>query len=82
MSVLAVRRLEHRGELFDDADGVRTGTAQTLSEVTFTPSVHVAPGCTVRAEVRYDHSNEMPFLNEEHPSRQQLTAAFNAVYAM
>ena len=68
-----------RGEVFDDRDGLRTGTPQTLEEATADVQVHLAADAHLRAEVRYDHSNMMSFGDAMDPQRHQVTAALNAV---
>ena len=68
-----------RGEVFDDQDGYRTGTAQTLEEGTATVQVHLTDDAHVRAEVRYDHSDEMSFGGTTSPSTHQVTAAVDAI---
>lgn len=50
-----------RGEYFKDPDGTRTGTAQTLKEVTFTPEFKVARSLIVRPEYRHDWSDKGVF---------------------
>jgi len=54
-----------RGELFDDEDGARSGTHQTLWEVTQTLTYKVpdVTGLLVRAEYRHDNSNAHVFSN-------------------
>lgn len=54
-----------RGELFDDQDGARSGTHQTLWEITqtFTYKVPDVTGLLVRAEYRHDQGNEHVFTN-------------------
>jgi hypothetical protein len=56
-----------RGELFDDEDGERSGTHQTLWEITqtFTYKVPDVTGLLVRAEYRHDQSNEHVFTNND-----------------
>ena len=49
--------LSARGEMFDDRDGARTGTAQTLREVTVTPELRLTPHLLLRADARLDHSD-------------------------
>ncbi|MCE9577962.1 MAG: porin [Deltaproteobacteria bacterium] len=71
-----------RAEFFDDKDGARTGLAQTLIEGTLTGTLHLQGGLHVRAEVRFDHSDEKPFGDDPmDPSSSQVTAALNAVAA-
>jgi hypothetical protein len=54
-----------RGELFDDEDGERSGTHQTLWELTqtFTYKVPDVTGLLVRAEYRHDQANAHTFSN-------------------
>lgn len=50
-----------RGEMFDDADGVRTGVKQKLTEITFTPEFRLAQNFALRADLRYDMSDQKVF---------------------
>ena len=50
-----------RGEMFDDADGVRTGVKQKLTEITVTPEFRLAEQFVLRADVRYDMSDQKVF---------------------
>jgi hypothetical protein len=68
-----------RGEVFDDADGYRTGTSQTLEEGTATVQVHLSDDAHLRAEVRFDHSDQMSFGGTSSPTDHQVTAAVNAL---
>ena len=54
-----------RGEFFDDEDGAKTGTAQTLWELTQTVTWHVpeVTGLLARLEYRHDNSNVEIFPN-------------------
>jgi hypothetical protein len=54
-----------RGEFFDDKDGARTGTAQTLWELTQTVTYHVPQvnGLQCRLEYRHDNSDVQIFPN-------------------
>ena len=71
-----------RAEWFWDRDGYRTGTAQTLGEVTFTPEFKIQDNMLVRAEVRYDISSEHFFENSEGGGRKyQTTIALQGLYA-
>ncbi len=54
-----------RGETFDDKDGVRTGTAQKLTEVTVTPEFRLAGGLILRPEYRHD-SSDKSVLRQRH----------------
>jgi hypothetical protein len=53
--------LSMRAEYFKDKDGVRTGTAQLLKEITITPEIRLAQGLAVRPEYRHDWSDEKVF---------------------
>ena len=46
-----------RAEVFNDSDGVRTGKAQTVWELTPTLAYQFLPGLTFRAEYRHDESS-------------------------
>jgi len=70
--------LSLRGEEFDDPQGFRTGTAQSLTEVTVTPEIRVPGGLVVRPEYRHDTSNAKSFDNETKKS--QDTIALGAMY--
>lgn len=50
-----------RSEFFDDVDGVRTGTKQTLWEITPTLTYEILPGLKFRAEYRHDESDKRFF---------------------
>ncbi len=69
-----------RAEVFDDPDGVRTGTPQTLSELTLTPELKLAPGFVVRADLRLDHSTRDVFEKEAGLTGTQPTVLLNALY--
>jgi hypothetical protein len=69
-----------RGEWMDDEDGARTGVAQTLKEVTFTPEVRVWRGFYLRGEVRHDLSDQSVFEDESGMKKSQTTFALNAFY--
>ncbi|MEA2624730.1 MAG: hypothetical protein QOD06_775 [Candidatus Binatota bacterium] len=53
-----------RGEVFDDSDGARTGTKQTLTEFTFTGKYFVNDHLTLWGEFRHDDSDEDSFVDE------------------
>ncbi len=71
-----------RAEVFDDRDGARTGTAQTLTELTLTPELKVTPHLTFRADLRLDSSDRPVF--EDHggalSKKSQPTVLLNALY--
>ncbi len=50
-----------RGDFFNDPQGVRTGTPQTLKEVTFTPTFKVGENLFIRPEYRLDWSDVKSF---------------------
>jgi hypothetical protein len=68
-----------RGEVFADPTAVRTGAAQTLSEVTVTPGVKLAKHVILRGDLRFDHSTTDVFETRDGQSARQLTAALNAL---
>ncbi len=71
-----------RGEWFRDDDGVRTGTAQDLYAVTFTPTFKVTDNVVVRPEVRADFSEENVFEDDDGAFTEdtQVTGAVNAIF--
>jgi putative OmpL-like beta-barrel porin-2 len=68
-----------RGEGFDDRAAVRTGTPQTLSEVTITPEIRVTPHLVVRADLRRDWSDRDAFVNRGRSVGQQTTVLLNVL---
>jgi len=68
-----------RGESFDDKDGVRTGTAQKLTEGTLTFEARLANGLIVRPEYRHDSSNKESFDNGT--KKKQDTIALGVMYS-
>jgi len=72
-----------RAERFEDPDGARSGTAQTLHGVTLTPALALAPGLVLRADLRLDLSDEAVFEDSEGAlvRRRQATLLVNALYA-
>ncbi|MDO8433379.1 MAG: outer membrane beta-barrel protein [Candidatus Binatus sp.] len=81
-----------RGEMFQDKDGSRTGTAQTLWEVTQTLSYKIpqVTGLLGRLEYRHDNSSQNVFTNNnfvdpvtgvQHLWRGQDTVSANMIYA-
>jgi Putative beta-barrel porin-2, OmpL-like. bbp2 len=71
-----------RTEWFSDPNGVRTGTAQDVYEVTLTPELRVADGFVLRAEGRVDISNQNVFDKAGSPAstKVQPTVALNALF--
>ncbi len=70
--------LSVRGEYFDDKDGVRTLTAQKLTEITVTPEIRTASGLILRPEYRHDISDKESFDN--NTKKSQDTIALGAMY--
>jgi hypothetical protein len=71
-----------RAEYFDDKDGVRTGIAQKLKEVTITPEFRIAKNLLLRPEYRHDWSNRDGF-DSEHATfnkKSQDTIAIGTMY--
>jgi len=52
-----------RAEVFADPDGARSGTGQTLFNLSLAPSYAVHSHLTLRAEARVDVSSEKPFVS-------------------
>ena len=78
--------LNFRGQIFDDEDGVRTGsnaapTIQTLTAFTITPEIRVSNNMVIRAEYRHDDSDINSFTDEDSTATDtQDTVAFNALF--
>ncbi len=68
-----------RAESFADPDGVRTGTRQSLAEITLTPEAQISPGFLIRSDLRIDHSNRRVFGHESGASDSQTTLLLNAI---
>jgi maltoporin len=71
-----------RAEYFDDRDGVRTGIAQKLKEVTMTPEFRIVKNLLVRPEYRHDWSNKNGF-DSHHitlDKKSQDTLAIGMMY--
>ncbi len=51
-----------RGEYYNDNNGYNTGVAQTLTEGTFTAQYTFTPKSILRAEYRFDNSNQSVFV--------------------
>jgi hypothetical protein len=67
-----------RGETFGDKEGVRTGTAQRLKEITVTPEIRLNGGLILRPEYRHDSSSQSAFDNATKQS--QNTLALGVMY--
>lgn len=72
--------LSARGEIFTDAQGVRTRIAQTLSELTLTPWFTLGSHTVLRSDVRVDHSTRPVFEARDTFRRHQISIAFNTVF--
>lgn len=71
--------LAARGETFHDVDGVRTGYAQRLSELTLTPELRVAPRFILRVDLRADRSTLDVFQSDSDAENTQATIFVNAM---
>lgn len=71
--------LATRGEAFRDLDGTRTGIPQTLSSLTLTPELQVAPRITLRADLRADRSDRHVFPSDSGARETQMTVLVNAI---
>ncbi len=67
-----------RAEYFNDKDGLRTGTAQKLKEITITPEFKVAKSIIVRPEYRHDWSDRESFHGGK--KKTQDTIALGVMY--
>lgn len=62
-----------RAEYFNDKDGLRTGTAQKLKEITLTPEFRVAKAIIVRPEYRHDWSDKSSFTGGSRKSQDTIS---------
>ena len=71
-----------RGEYFDDKNGVRTGIAQKLKEVTLTAEFKIAKDLLIRPEYRHDWSDQNGFdsKNVTFNKKTQDTIALGMMY--
>lgn len=58
-----------RAEFFNDPDGIRTETKQTVWELTATLSYQLYPGLTLRVEFRHDESSAHAFMGKAFSHR-------------
>jgi hypothetical protein len=74
--------LSIRGEYFSDKNGVRTGIAQNLKEITITPEIRVIKNLLLRPEYRHDWSNRGGFDSHHNPfvKKSQDTIALGIMY--
>jgi maltoporin len=71
-----------RAEYFNDNDGVRTGIAQKLKEITLTPEFKIAKNLLLRPEYRHDWSDQNGF-DSKHKTfdkKSQDTIALGMMY--
>ena len=70
-----------RFEVFNDRDGLRTGTAQTVKDITLTQEVKLINNLITRFEYRRDFSNRKFFTNSAGDARSnQNTFTFGVSY--
>jgi hypothetical protein len=71
-----------RAEAFDDPDGFRTGTVQTLKEVTLTPDLRLSDALRIRSDLRVDRSDHAVFEGgrRQGADRTQPTISLNAIF--
>jgi hypothetical protein len=71
-----------RAEYFDDRDGVRTGIAQKLKEITITPEFRIVKNLLLRPEYRHDWSNNDGFDSHHNTfvKKNQDTIALGIMY--
>jgi hypothetical protein len=71
-----------RAEYFDDTDGVRTGIAQKLKEMTITPEFKIVKNLLLRPEYRHDWSNKDGFDSHHNTfnRKSQDTIAIGLMY--
>jgi hypothetical protein len=71
-----------RAEYFDDINGVRTGIAQKLKEITITPEFRIVKNLLLRPEYRHDWSNKNGFDSHHNTfvKKNQDTVALSMMY--
>src|SRR4030042_6992524 len=71
-----------RAEYFDDRDGVRTGIAQKLKEITITPEFRIVKNLLLRPEYRHDWSHKDGFDSQHRAfvKKSQDTIALSIMY--
>ena len=70
-----------RAEWMDDPEGARTGVAQALREITFTPEFRPIDHFVLRAELRHDWSTGYVFeTSGSDLKRTQTTVGLNAMF--
>lgn len=81
IAVTGAFTLSLRAESFDDPDGVRTGVAQTVGELTATPELRLTPHFLVRADIRVDRSDRQVFETSGGFTTTQPTVMIEAIHA-
>jgi hypothetical protein len=71
-----------RGEYFDDKNGVRTGIAQKLKEITLSGEFRIAKSLLIRPEYRHDWSDQKGFDSHKimFDKKSQDTIALGVMY--
>jgi hypothetical protein len=72
--------LSVRGEQFDDTDGIRSGIAQRLQEITLTPEFRPAEHFIIRSDLRFDKSDQNVFQKNTGRKNSQATISINLLY--
>ncbi|MFI5250846.1 MAG: porin [Bacteroidota bacterium] len=80
LNLLSEFSLVLRGEQFEDRDGIRTGRVQKLRELTLTPEYRVTGDFIVRADFRYDKSDQVVFQKNNDWIDNQSTVGINFIY--
>jgi hypothetical protein len=70
-----------RGEQFDDKNGLRTGVAQKLQEITLTPEFRPTEHFIIRGDLRFDKSDREVFQKKAEWQKTQTTISLNFLYA-
>jgi hypothetical protein len=71
-----------RAEVFSDREGARTGTPQTLYNLSLAPAFTLVQGFIVRGELRVDRSNKKVYEDDEAVThKDQVIALTEAVYS-
>ena len=68
-----------RAEVFDDINGVRTGTPQTLRSFTLTPEYRPTAHFILRGDLRIDQSTAAVFDKQGTMTTSQTTVSVNTV---
>jgi hypothetical protein len=80
--VLERLALGARAEVFSDRQGARTGTPQTLYNLSLAPAFTIVTGFVVRGELRVDRSNKRVYEDADAVGhKDQVVALTEAVYS-